>query len=67
MKKLFTIDMFTKVFTIVGLVAVLVYGINWAGTEVVIMSASEFDQTIGSASLEADADTLHALKAQGQE
>lgn len=40
-------------------------GVIWAGNQVVIMPADEFNQNFGS--LEAKADVQHALKAQGQE
>lgn len=66
MKKFIQFDTFAKVFTVFGLIALLVYGIMVAGKAVTIMPTSEFD-AMYYPSLEAKADTLHALKAQGQE
>lgn len=60
-KSLVTFDRFAKVFTVLGLLAVIAYGVHWSGNQVVIMPASEFDAHYGS--MEAKADTLHALKA----
>lgn len=42
-------------------------GVIWAGNQVAVIPMSEFNQAIGAPSLEAQADDLHALKAQGQE
>lgn len=56
---------FSKVFTVLGLVALLVYGIVLAGQSVVIMPTSEFNQNFYP-SLEAQADVEHALKDQSR-
>lgn len=64
-RSLFTFERFAKVFTVFGLLAIIGFGCHWSGKQIVIMPASEFDRYYGS--MEAKADTLHALKAQGRE
>jgi hypothetical protein len=64
MKNLITFDKFAKVFTVLGLVALIAYGVVYVGNVITIIPTNELEASYFG-SLEADAE-YHALKAQGQ-